>query len=531
MNPKYITPSPERESLSNGVNNLTQLLSRANLRYPQKTALVFGSKKISYARLEAYCAKLAQALSSLEVKEFDKAALWLPNCPEFVYSFFAVLKLRATVVPINSMFKREEAKFIVEDSKAAVLICSIDKVIDAENILSRVDSVKHVISLPAPKDGSSVLDFYGLINNADKLSQDVHIEGDDLAQIVYTSGTTGKPKGACLTHRNLLSNVKDCARIIGLKHSDCFICILPLFHSFASTVCMLLPLYMGAKIVIMRAVRPFKRVIRAVFKNRVTVFTGVPSFFSILSEVALAPWKLWLNTLINPIRVCISGAAALPFEAWYKFEKRFKRPLLQGYGLTEASPVVSLNPVRGQRKPESVGICLASVKARVIDKAGKLLPFGEIGELLVSGPNVMQGYYNLAEETQKVLKDGWLYTGDLAKIDKDGFIYIMGRIKDMINVRGLNVYPKEIEDILYGYPKIKEAAVVGVLHRHRGEAPIAFIVKEGDIRERDIIRYLRQNLASYKIPLRVIFKDSLPKNTTGKILKRELRAEVENLFK
>lgn len=513
------------------ITNLVQLLKQISLRYPEKVALVFGAKRITYAQLENNCVKLASVLDSLGIAEHDKVALWLPNCPEFVYSFFATLKLRAIVVPINSMFKREEARFIIEDSKAAVLICSIDKAPDAESILPRAETLKCVISLPAEKNGSTVLDFYSLLDSAGIFDREILIDENDLAEIVYTSGTTGKPKGACLSHKNLVSNVKDCARSIKLKHSDCFICILPLFHSFASTVCMLLPIYAGAKIVLMRAVRPFKRVIRAIFKNRVTVFTAVPSVFAILSEVSLARWKIWLSIFINPIRACICGAAALPFEVWYNFEKKFKRRLLQGYGLTEASPVVSLNPLQGLKKPESVGLPFRSIQVKVVDKDSQELPIGEVGELLVKGPNVMQGYYNLPEESAKVLRDGWLYTGDLAKIDQDGFIYIMGRIKEMINVRGLNVYPKEIEDVLYGYPRIKEAAVIGVLHRHRGEAPVAFVVKEGKMSEREVINYLRQNLASYKVPLRVFFKDALPKNPAAKILKRELRAEVENLFK
>jgi len=293
---------------------------------------------------------------------------------------------------------------------------------------------------------------------------------------------------------------------------------------------MLLPLYKGAKIVIMRSVRPFKRVVRAIFKHRVTAFVGVPSIFNILSEARFARWQLLLNWIINPVRLCISGAAALPFEVWYKFEKKFRRPLLQGYGLTEASPVVSLNPLRGENKPYSVGKALPAVTAKVIAKDGQEVLPQEVGELLVKGDNVMQGYYHLPAETEKTLRDGWLYTGDLAKIDKDGFIYIMGRLKEMINVRGLNVYPKEIEDVLYKYPKVKEAAVVGVLHRHRGEAPVAFIVKKEDVKEREILSFLRNNLASYKIPLRIFFKESLPKNATGKILKVELQKEVENIF-
>ncbi len=466
----------------------------------------------------------------------DKVALWLPNCPEFVYAFFAILRLRATVVPVNTMLKREEAKFILEDSRAKILICSIDKIDDSQNILSRLQSLRHLISLPAPRrpaafpGAEAILDFKHLVRNGPELDRDIEIKADDLAEIVYTSGTTGRPKGACLSHKNLVSNVRDCVKAINLRRKDCTISILPLFHSFSSTVCLLLPLSGGAKVVIMRAIRPFKRVIRTIFKHRVTVFVAVPSLYNILSEIKIPPFKSFLNVLMNPVRLCISGAAALPLSVCKKFERKFKRPLLQGYGLTEASPVVSLNPLTGKRKPDSVGLPFPSVTVKVVDKEGRDLPSGQVGELIVKGPNVMQGYYNLAEETKKALRGGWLYTGDLARIDADGFIYIMGRSKEMINVRGFNVYPREIEDLLYRFPHVKETAVVGVSHKHRGEVPVAFVVAETDLKEKDIIDYLRANIAAYKVPLKILFREQLPKNPTGKILKRVLQEEIKDIF-
>ena len=517
--------------MENNYCNLIEMFDAGVSKYAKRVALVFGSKKITYEELGITSRKLTSGFAQLGVNAFDKVAVWLPNCPEFVYAYFAILRLKATIVPINTMFKREEARFVIEDSLAKILICSIDKVSDSQTILSRLDSLKQVVSLPAPQENSLTQDFYKLIEQNSEFNHRGEILSDMVAQILYTSGTTGKPKGACLSHKNLISNVEDCAGSIRVSKRDCFICILPLFHSFASTICMLLPLSKGAKIVIMRTIRPFKRVVRAIFKNRVTIFTAVPSIYNILSEAKFPRLGLLLSIFINPLRLCISGAATLPSGVWKKFQHRFRRPLLQGYGLTEASPVVSLNPLFGKRKPESVGRVLPTVRVKVVDKQARDLPEGEVGELLVKGPNVMKGYYHLEEETKKALRNGWLYTGDLAKIDKEGFIYIMGRLKDMINVRGLNVYPREIEDLLYKYPCIREAAVVGVVHRHRGEVPVAFVVSEKATPEREVIKYLRANLASYKIPLRVFFKDALPKNTTGKILKRELQKEVEDIFK
>jgi long-chain acyl-CoA synthetase len=335
-----------------------------------------------------------------------------------------------------------------------------------------------------------------------------------------------------LTHYNLISNAIDSALSIKVSAQDTFICILPLFHSFAATVCMNLPLSRGAKIVVMKAVRPFKRVIRAIRKNRVTIFVGIPSIYNILQGIKIP--KIFHSPLIrlfNPVKICISGAAALPVETFRGFEKKFRIPLLEGYGLTEASPVVTLNPLRGKRKAGSIGLALAkNIELKIIDERGTTLSPGQIGELLVKGPNVMAGYYKNKEASKETLKDGWLYTGDMAKFDQDNYVYIVGRKKEMVNVRGLNVYPREIEEVLYQNSKIKEAAVIGIPDEHKGEVPKAFVVlKEGEYAtEHEIIQYLRERLAAYKIPKYVVFRESLPKNTTGKILKRLLKGEEKS---
>jgi len=244
----------------------------------------------------------------------------------------------------------------------------------------------------------------------------------------------------------------------------------------------------------------------------------------------LSWYKLVWFSLTGPVRVCISGAAALSGDTLRKFEKKIRRPLLEGYGLTEASPVVSLNPLKGKRKIFSVGKAFSSLEVKIIDANGNELPHGETGELIIKGPSIMKEYYNLKYDTDKTLRDGWLWTGDLASIDKDGYIYIKGRIKDMINVRGLNVYPREIEELLYKHPGVREASVIGVTHPHRGEAPVAFVVTNGTVNDKVLISYLKTNLASYKVPLKVIIRKELPKNAAGKILKIELRKETENMF-
>jgi len=299
-----------------------------------------------------------------------------------------------------------------------------------------------------------------------------------------------------------------------------------MFHSFAFTVCILLPLSVGASIAVVEHLRPFRRVVRNVIKKKITVFVGIPSIFNILAHMEIPHvFTSRVLKLIDPLRLCISGAAALPAEVLKAFEDKFRVPLLEGYGLTEASPVVSFNPMHGIRKPGSVGLPVAGVKIKVVDDKSQDLGCDKIGELLVKGDNIMKGYLNKEEDTREAIKDEWLYTGDIAKIGKDGYIYILDRKKDMINVRGLNVYPVEIEIVLLKHPKIKEAAVVGMPDKFKGEVPKAFIVlKENEtLPGSEVIKYLRKNLALFKIPKFVEFTKSLPKTATGKVLKRQLR--------
>ncbi|MBD3246647.1 MAG: long-chain-fatty-acid--CoA ligase [Candidatus Omnitrophica bacterium] len=512
------------------IRTLEELLDATAARFPDRIYIEYGAKKITYCQAAAVSRKFAQVLRDRGVTAGDRVALWLPNCPEFVFAFFAVLRAGAVAVPVNTLLLREEARYIVEDAGAKVMVCSAGKAQEAKNILSRVPSLEWIAVSPGSETGNGVFSFWELVRAAEELQEGPPAEPLRLAEIVYTSGTTGRPKGACLTHRNLLANVNDCAQVIRANKRDVFICLLPLFHSFASTVCMLLPCAAGAKTVILRSVRPFKRVVRTILRKRVTVFIGVPSLYGILSEMRLPFARRILAALLNPVRVCISGAAALPPQVTRRFEKKFRRPLLQGYGLTEASPVVSLNPLKGRRVPESVGVSLPSVRVRIEDPRGNECAPGEVGELVVSGPNVMQGYFHLDEATARTLRNGWLYTGDLAKKDTLGFLYIMGRAKEMINVRGLNVYPREIEEVLYRCPGVHEAAVVGVMHRRRGEVPVAFVAAEAHVEERRLMRHLRESIASYKVPLRIIKKPVLPKNPTGKIVKSELQREASKLF-
>ncbi|MCX5705098.1 MAG: long-chain fatty acid--CoA ligase [Candidatus Omnitrophica bacterium] len=500
--------------------NLPEILRNSAAKHPFHSAIVFGSKKISYHSLNEITDQLAEGLISLGIKKQENIAIFLDNCPEFIISYYAILKAGAVVVPVNYMFKIDEARHILRDSEAVAVITSASYVSFVRDIRRDLPLFRHIFLTK---------DFHAIRRHHTDAIKQVSPEPNDQAVILYTSGTTGLPKGAVLSHYNLVSNATDSLEAIRISHKDALICVLPLFHSFAATVCMNTPILAGSKIVIMKSLKSFKRIIRAIRKNKVTVFPGIPSIFNILKDIKLP--KIMQTPLIkvfNPVRICISGAAALPKQTLKAFESKFRIPLLEGYGLTEASPVVTLNPLRGTRIAGSIGPPLSrNIELKVVDDAGGELGPEQIGELIVRGSNVMLGYFKQPETTKETIRNGWLYTGDMAKIDNKGYAYIVGRKKEMINVRGQNVYPREIEEVLHQNPRIKEAAVIGIEDIHKGEVPKAFVVlKEGEkATEQEVIHYLRERLAGYKIPKQVEFRNALPKNTTGKILKRVLTDE------
>lgn len=517
--------------------NLCDILLFGSQAYPKRVAIIFGQKKFSYSQTFQKTKHIAAVLKERGIKRGDRVALLLDNSPEFVFCYFGILMAAGIVVAINHMFKRDEIKYILEDSDSSCLITSFAYKNMAEELNVMVAPLNHVIYTNPRNDNSlSLEEFTSTGNRITLTTQEDGLNNGkeegfirkDTAVFLYTSGTTGHPKAAMLTHGNLLSNVLSSAKSIRVSPKDTVICFLPLFHSFAATVCMLMPLSMGAKVVIMKSPKPIRKLLRSIRKNGVTIFVGIPSIYNILKDIKLPKiLPAIILRFFNPIRLCISGAAALPVEVFTKFEEKYRIPLLEGYGLTEASPVVSLNPLTGKRKAGSIGLPLPDVYVKVIDDAGNEVKTGEIGELCVKGPNVMKGYFRKDEENKTTLKDNWLLTGDMAKIDDESYIYIMGRKKEMVNVRGLNVYPREIEEVLYQNPSIKEAAVIGIPDPHKGEVPKGFVVLKKDhiISEHEIIAYLKEHLALYKVPKKIIIRKELPKNSSGKILKRLLAEE------
>ncbi|MFC1657834.1 long-chain fatty acid--CoA ligase [Candidatus Omnitrophota bacterium] len=503
--------------------NLIEMLNMTASVHPGKTAMHFINRQISYRELSDFSDRFAQGLINLGVEKENRIAIFLSNSPEFIIAYFGIIKTGSTVVPVNNMFKQQETEFILADANVACVVTSLAYLDIIRPLKAKLKNFPNIILI----DGitTDTLNFHEIIERTTTRLKPERVNKSSIASILYTSGTTGQPKGAMLTQENLLSNCIACAKAIDAKRGDNFICLLPMFHSFAWTVCVLMPIKAGASITIIDSLRPFRKIIRNVIKKKVTVFVAIPSIYNLLAHMHIpAVFTSRILKMIDPLRVCISGAAALPTDVLIAFEEKFQVPLLEGYGLTEASPVVSLNPMRGKRKPGSVGLPIDGVQVKIIDEQAHSLSTDEIGELLVKGPNVMKGYFKNEQANSSTLKEDWLLTGDMSRIDEEGYIYIVDRKKEMINVRGLNVYPAEIEKVLLRHPGIQEAAVVGVRDRLKGEVPKAFIVPKANQRPSvfEITGYLRKSLAGFKIPKFLEFRDSLPKTATGKIAKRQL---------
>ena len=344
-----------------------------------------------------------------------------------------------------------------------------------------------------------------------------HVNESHLAVIIYTSGTTGRPKGAMLSHGNLLHNVESCRIVLRTVASDRFGVLLPLFHSYMLTVGLLLPLLVGGSLVLVKSLHPVRNVLQEILQRRATVLPAIPQFYRSMVNAPIQPPL--------PLRICISGAAPLPAQVLLEFEAKFHIPLIEGYGLSEASPVVTKNPLDSTRKPGSIGLPIPNVEVSIQDDAGRELGPRDIGEVCVRGGNVMLGYWQQPAETAKVMRNGWLLTGDIGYRDEQGYYFITDRKKDMLLVNGINVYPREIEEVLYQFPGIKEAAVIGVPDSRRGEQPIAYVapIEGAMLEEKALQHFVRRKLADYKVPRKVLVMPALPRNATGKILKTALR--------
>jgi long-chain acyl-CoA synthetase len=493
---------------------LDQVLQKRAARTPRTTFVKFEGVKFSYREMDRLATVFAAELTRRGMKQGDRVALLCHNCPHYIAAYFGVIRGGGIVLPLNNLLTAEEIDFILND--AGVLICLYDA--DCAGTAQKL----------APAPGRSLFTLSELAHAKDDagLFAPPPHTADDVSTILYTSGTTGRPKGALLTHRNFLANAQAATEVIHITHKDRFVVFLPLFHSFTFTVCVILPLITGAMITLLPSVRPFSRVVKSLIMDRITLFVAIPTVYKILAERNM---PFFVKLLLN-LRLCVSGAAPLPVKVIHEFESAFKVPLLEGYGLTEAAPVVSFNPLdKAKRKPGTVGLPLPGISVKVVDDSGTQCPPGVAGELIVKGPNVMRGYLNKHEETAKTIRDGWLYTGDVASLDRSGHIRIIDRKKDMIIIDGLNVYPYEVEEVLYRHEAIKDCSMIGVPHEHEEGKELAImytVLKEGAQATPKALReYLTAHVAHYKIPRRFIFTDELPRTATGKIMKKELRKQ------
>jgi long-chain acyl-CoA synthetase len=502
-----------------------------------RIALEFKGQKVSYGELRQNIRRWAHFLRERGVEPGDRVVICMPNCPEFVYSYLGASLAGAVVVPLNLMLTPEEIMFVLRDCTPRVVLVhpavaarmSITPppgaeallralVVTGDEVLARIAALSPDGPLPgdAPPADARPLPSYPRF--AGKTPRPAIVAGDTPCAILYTSGTTGRPKGAVLSHRNFLANVRQMDDASDLGPDERFLCVLPMFHSFGWTVCVLFALYLGARITILDAFRP-RDTLRALAEDRVSVFCGVPAMFAVLAQSAAEPQPM------PHLKLTVSGGAPLPEPVIRAFEAKFGAVLYEGYGLSEASPVVCLNPLYGVRKVGSVGIPLPGIQVRVVGEGMADLPVGEIGEIAVRGDNVMLGYYNMPEETRAALVDGWLLTGDLGRLDEEGYVYVVDRKKDLVIVSGFNVYPREVEDTIMAHPLVAEAAVIGVPDPVKGEMVKAFVVpREGASLDRaDLLNFLRPRLARYKLPQIIEFTDTLPRTPSGKVLKRALR--------
>ncbi|OXL83812.1 long-chain fatty acid--CoA ligase [Paenibacillus sp. SSG-1] len=530
--------------------NIAQFLVDSASRYPEHIALDFMGKKMTFRSLLVSVNRFANALLRLGVRKGDRIAIMLPNCPQEVIAYYGALLAGGVVVMTNPLYVPREIQHQLSDADVRIIVTLDALVQRVEQAMTHrplskliVTSVKDYLPFPknilyplaAKKDGTNVsvtyddriLSFTRLMkqSSSDPVKVDIDAE-QDLALIQYTGGTTGFAKGVMLTHMNLVANTIQSqlwfyrARIGQEK----YLAALPFFHVFGLTVLLNQAVYNAGTLILVPRFE-INQVLKIIDRRKPTVFPGAPTMYiAVIHHPEVHKYDL------SSINICISGAAPLPLEVQERFEEVTHGKLIEGYGLTEASPVTHANNIWEKRKNGSIGIPLPDTEARVVHPdTGEELPLGEIGELVVRGPQVMKGYWNRPEDTERTLRDGWLYTGDLARMDEEGFFYILDRRKDLIIAGGYNIYPREIEEVLFEHPDVEEAVVAGVNDPYRGENVKAYIVlrKGSSVTEQELKQWCKERLAVYKVPKIYEFRESLPKTLVGKVLRRKL-IEEEN---
>jgi long-chain acyl-CoA synthetase len=541
---------------------VTQNLIESATTYPNNTALIFGNvvdklgdalmdATMNYRTLLDLTRRFALVLQRLGVNKGDRVALYLPNCPQFVIAYYATLMVGGIVVPCNPTYVAREIKHQLSDSGAKVIVTLSlmypnVKQIRADTPLQHVvvtnikeyfpGLLKFLFTVAVEKKEGHYQDISGDVNTywfQDLLSSaladpdPVEVAMDDTAVLMYTGGTTGISKGAQLSHRNIQANAVQVRAWLPkmVDGKEMILTSLPLYHSYAMTTCMNLGILSGWSLLLIANPRVLIHILKSINKHGPTLYPGVPALYvSLINHPEIDEYN------IRSIKACISGAAPLPIEVQQRFQEMTGGRLVEGYGLSEASPVTHANPIYGENRIGTIGLPFPSTEARIVDTetGERELGPGEVGELMLRGPQVMKGYWQMPTETANALRNGWLYTGDIARMDENGYFQIVDRKKDMIlGAGGFNIYPREVEEVLYEHPKVKEAAAVGVPIKEKGERVKAYVVlKEGETAtEEEIIEFCRENMAPYKVPRYVEFRDELPKTMVGKVLRRVLLEE------
>jgi long-chain acyl-CoA synthetase len=494
--------------------NLAQILADSASRGPERTAIKLDETELNYAFLQEGARRVAGLLRARGVGPGDRVALMLPNVPYFPVCYFGGLWAGAVIVPLNVLNKRREMAFYLRDSAASLLFLWHGFAEEGE--AGAIDADCEFVTIAPGEFEQSLVDSQPAAAIAER-------EPVDTAVILYTSGTTGTPKGAELTHANLLRNCRCATDLFGLGPEAVTLGALPLFHSFGQTCAMNATVAGGGTLTLIPRFDPVKA-LEIIERDRVNVFEGVPTMYGAMLNV---PDRSRYDT--STLAVCASGGAAMPVELMRGFEHAFGCKVLEGYGLSETSPIASFNHPDRERKPGSIGTPIEGVEMKVVDEDDHDLPTGEVGEIVIRGHNVMKGYWRRDDATAEAIRDGWFHSGDLGRVDEDGYFYIVDRKKDMIIRGGFNVYPREIEEVLYEHPAVREAAVVGIPDEEYGEEIGAAVsLKEGaDVSADELREFVKGQVAAFKYPRRVWFVDELPKGPTGKILKREIKLPAE----
>ena len=490
--------------------------------YPDDIFLISGEERYTFSSFHIKVNRFAGGLRELGIKKGDRVGVMLPNIAEWPIAYGALVSLGAVVVPLNIMLKENELRHQLHDCDACAVIFWCGFMNDI--IKAAAEGSCDVLIMCGGESIQGVKDFETVADGNADTGMDVPLNDDETCVIFYTSGTTGKPMGAELTHRNILKNAESCSILLPIERSDVILGVIPLFHSFGHTTVLNLAVVSGAKLVLLQRFEPLE-VGRIVKEHSPSLFMGVPAMFHAILNDERVPADSFKN-----VKYCISGAAKLDMKLQEDFEKKFECVILEGYGLTEAGPVVSFNRNVSMRRKGSIGLPIDGVEMKLYDEADNEINRGDVGEIVIRGPSIMKGYLNQPKITEKRLVNGWLRTGDLAKMDDEGYYYFIDRKSDMIIKHGFNVYPKEIENEICSHPNVIECSVIGIKDRSVGEKIKACVVlKNGEVvTEEDLINYCAARLAAFKVPDIVEYMTGLPRNASGKVMKKSLRVLHKN---